>query len=665
MKPLCLFALSILLCTCVLGAQEASPPDAQALTKPVTLAVKGEALSDVMAMLGKQTGLKLRVTKDIADQKATIFVDNKPLKDVLDSLATIFGYRLSVVKQTDGSKVYELWESPKTKLAREAATTGAEAAAWQEMDKRIREIAASTPTEQKQCQQELKQLLARCSEKGSVTPEENTQAIALNARFGPAVALARFYTKLSPVAIQALQAHASVYLDTDTSEAEWRLPQDVYADLVARATSEDNPSWTSRPPAGCNIQCMVAGSVDNAPRDMLAFMCFCTVWPPEGDRQGKSPGPSACLSPGVAIGDAAPEQQVKLPNADDDGTLAKQVTFTAKELADEADLYGQTEKSPRIFVTRSDILSLLHRKMGVQSISDYHSYWFAWDAQISQTVKEVLDHLPEMIARSAKKDQEEGRQVAVPKSNPMWGWDGTCVQMRERFPYKLDEIEIPNRTIRRLRTNLAQNRYLDFGDAAEAAALTIDQSGELIGKWDRLIKVRGVDYRSSVDLFDVMTALSDASFELYAHLTDVQKRAVMANGLRASDLMPSQLDDFVQCLGALPGEHPKEGERRVGIYKYGIRVDKPQPDSTMSALIRLVRRESENYICPVPGTLAVPLKAQSPEDARQQFLKQFPDLDKRPHFFGRDMGYVMILLFPDGTTKERPIKLYAPVTLTK
>jgi hypothetical protein len=97
MTKLYLFLLSLLLCTGAWAGEDGALANNQPLSKPVTLAVKGESLSYIAGMLGKQTGVKLRVTKDITEQKATIFVDFRPLKDVMDGLSTI-GYRWSVVK---------------------------------------------------------------------------------------------------------------------------------------------------------------------------------------------------------------------------------------------------------------------------------------------------------------------------------------------------------------------------------------------------------------------------------------------------------------------------------------------------------------------------------------------------------------------------------------
>lgn len=68
-------------------------PTDPGLDKTVNLAIKGEALWDVMKMLNKQTGVQLRASHEIVDQKATIFVDNKPLREVMNGLVTVFPYK--------------------------------------------------------------------------------------------------------------------------------------------------------------------------------------------------------------------------------------------------------------------------------------------------------------------------------------------------------------------------------------------------------------------------------------------------------------------------------------------------------------------------------------------------------------------------------------------
>lgn len=67
-------------------------PNEPALDKSVTLVVKGEDLSEIMLMIEKQTGARVRVAKEIAYQKATIFIDDKPLREVMEGLSSLLGY---------------------------------------------------------------------------------------------------------------------------------------------------------------------------------------------------------------------------------------------------------------------------------------------------------------------------------------------------------------------------------------------------------------------------------------------------------------------------------------------------------------------------------------------------------------------------------------------
>ena len=121
--------------------------DDAAFDKPVTLAVKGEAVYDVVLNLKKQTDVKLSVAKNIADRKITVFVDEKPLKDVMNGLETLLGYRWN--KKTSGDKVgYELCEDPKTRKAREDHKKKIAENAWKELESQIKlkaELSSKTP----------------------------------------------------------------------------------------------------------------------------------------------------------------------------------------------------------------------------------------------------------------------------------------------------------------------------------------------------------------------------------------------------------------------------------------------------------------------------------------------------------------------------------------
>lgn len=61
------------------------------LARPVTLAVKGTALSDLCAALRQQTGVSLAAGPSVADEKMTVFCERAPLRDVMQQLSQPFG----------------------------------------------------------------------------------------------------------------------------------------------------------------------------------------------------------------------------------------------------------------------------------------------------------------------------------------------------------------------------------------------------------------------------------------------------------------------------------------------------------------------------------------------------------------------------------------------
>ncbi len=660
MRTAILLLLSVVFCASAWAAEYVSPAD-QAFKQPVTLAVKGEALSDIMAMLSKQTGVKLRTAKDIADQKATIFVDKCPLKDVIAGLKTIYGYRFSVVPVGDG-KVYELWESLKTKREGESTAQGLTGAARKEIDRRIREVAALTPEDQAKIKDQLRLLESRSQR----TPEEKKELGALRSKVGPGAVIAKIYASLSPDIISALSSDCNVYFDSATTESEWRLPESVVQDISKRAPDQVE-QWNGIPSGGCNVS---LGFWQNGNQLSASFSAN-GIW--DGSDGGRKMSISVGGSPGgpVTIGEAKPEGlETKLPNVAGNDVLDKEVTFTPKELADEADLYGQTETSPSILVNHSDILSLLYKKLGVQSISDHHSYWFTLDVNQPQTVKYLLDHLSVTIAKSDEKALAKYlRQPGDPKSDPVWGSDGKLVLMRERFPRELDALEAPNRVIRRLRTNQLQNRYLDLDDVAEVAALSTDQTYALLRAERRLIYVRGVDY-DTMETANAHRAPFDPAVRFYSRLSEPQRGALRGKGLQVGSLKQDQFQMLAKCMAPLMQPAKQEQPvRRVGIWYADVRLDKPQsdkPDDTMPVAVRLVKRESRKYDLRVSaggGYVARSATAESPEDALKELLAAMPDAKNRSHFLGREMGYTMLFDLPDGTTKEQSIVLYQPVAV--
>lgn len=656
MRLLYLFVLSMLFCcTCVLGAQEPSPPDAQALSKPVTLAVKGEALSDIADMLSKQVGTAVRVARDIADRKVTVLVDKRLFKDVLNELEAIFGCRWSIVKSSSGVTIYEIAEPQKARLAREAAMKSAEDAVWEEWEARIRQAIQMSVTGDRKKMSDIYKQMAM---KREMTDEDRLQYGLYAAASDIGSCIGRLYLSLPPESREMLRSGCEIYFDTETSEPQYRIPKAIADDITTKLA--DWPH-TPKPTGSYNFE--IDASVSDG--QLLSQPC-CSQYTLDKDGKWKPGGAmgGALCSP-VVVPKARPTYpQTKLPRQGDDSILDKQTSFTARELADEADLFGQTESSPHIYAGRSDILSLLHRKLGLQVISDHYMGWAEYKPGEPVTARQMLTGEWDTRSAEAKAFPWHGYfDTYKPRPAPDWGWDGSCLYIREQYPYELTAGEVPNRLLKLWRAHYAQRQYFDLDDTAGIDSLTDERSASWQRNWGRLIKVRGTDYSHA----EYPTIGCTSEFKFYGGLSDSQKRRVLSDGLRVQDLSLAQVDLLVQCIPeAEESQKASDSQlRRVGIYKGRFRVDRPGADSVMPASVRIDRRPSQNYALFIDSPFGKQITAMSPEDALSQFRKQHPGLDKNPYFLGRDAGYILTLQFPDGTTKELPIMLYEPAQTTE
>lgn len=639
---LCFAMLSLLFCTGAWAGETGMVPSDEPLHKPVTLAVKGKSLADVMTLLAKQTGAKVRVRKDIADQKTSLFVDARPLKYVLDGLSTIFGYRWSIVKSGSGT-IYELWEPEKGKLARRAAVEGALELSRQAFDSLMRQYVQLSATDPSKLRAMRDALLER---RGRLTHEEVMQCELIDRVLHETwvgAGIAKLCLSLSPDAFTALRSGGRVYFDTDTSEAEWRIPDDMAKQFTARLVQNWRGVSGSRPSGHYNLRMNPLA----ASRGQLYFQPDLNVYAAQSGKLILSS--SSQIGGSVTIPKLEPtDPQIRLPNSGNAEMLDKSVAFSARELVDECDLSGQTDRSSPTIVSRSDLLALLHRKLGVQIISDYYTDWLPCEPGKAHTVRQILDSLG---------------NGTEPSADPKWGWDGECLYVRERFPYTKDAAEVPNRLLERWRHDYARQQCFDLDDTADIASLTNDQLTWAGGiYWERLIRVKGVKYTQACVFPNI--AGSMRQFRFYGSLDEGQKRLACGNGLGTGSLSTLQADRLDGVMASMNEDWDRcdTEVRRVGVYnEYGIRIDKPDADTTMPVSVRIEKRQSRGYLLGLGDTYRYTVTASSPEDAWRKFLSKSSDGCRGPHYFARDVGYAMILAFQDGSTRELLMPLYEPI----
>lgn len=643
MRRFCRLLLLVLISVSAHAAGVVPTPDEETLNVPVTLAAKGMSLSDLAAVLSRQTGARVQATKEIADDKATVLVSKKPLREVLTGLELVSGgrWRWSVVRNEKGT-AYELWEPSTSRSIRRQAEASLEGAMPEDVDSALDRIIETSKRDHAAIFARSSELI-RLMKVRNLTTDEHEELVLLDSAIGVGPAAARMYRMLSPEVRELLTSGCKAYFDTNTSEPEWRIPPEIASGLAkAVAEATNNPRFeTDLQHHAWNIK-IAAASGKGVPTVYGEF----SHYDPRADSspQSSGGGPGFLLE----LPNSTPPTRAKpqLPMAPDDGTLSRQISFTTKELADEANLYDRVDTDPLVDAGRDDVLALLHRKLGVQVIADSRTGWSRFRPGEARTVADVLSHIGDKM---------------VPKASPEWGWDGTYLFMREQYPYQSCVREIPNRVLTKAKTDVREQGCLSLDSVADTMYWT--QRSEVFSTMhsQRLTREKGVDYRDKIgaDLGGGGPVLT-----FYGLLTAVQRESILRGGLRVADLSPSQRDALPTCGKDEIEDREKRraAERGVGVYnKNGLRIDKVQPgsESGWPDMVRLERRGSDRfflYVGPILPSTAQPraemVTAPTPQAAWEKCVALYPTLAKSPHFFGTDANYVMVLTSPDGTTKE-------------
>jgi RNA polymerase sigma-70 factor (ECF subfamily) len=89
------------------------------LTRKVTLAFKGTALSDLCEHLRTETGVYVSAGPSVADEKVTLFCKQMPLREVMRQLSRPFGYAWVRSRKEGGEYRYELVQDLRSQLLEE------------------------------------------------------------------------------------------------------------------------------------------------------------------------------------------------------------------------------------------------------------------------------------------------------------------------------------------------------------------------------------------------------------------------------------------------------------------------------------------------------------------------------------------------------------------
>ncbi|MHB1002088.1 MAG: hypothetical protein ACYC27_22845 [Armatimonadota bacterium] len=472
---------------------------------PITLAVKGEALSDVMDLLEKQSGMNLRVSKAISDQKVTIFVDKQPLRDVMNALCSLFGYRWSLVKQEKGkSQIYELWEPESTRVKRQGRSA-------EEIDTAWNKLLTTKP--------------------GWLVLEAATQNNNSNTM---AHTYVRFCQSLPIEDINAIRTGYSVHYSTITNENKWRLSDDIAKGLVAGidpliVNESDGISLTLKS--------------TNPNRAGITLELDVLKVSPDGHLNKTNGYTNALLDEGIPLANVAGQLPFNMPEGTPlSATDPTIIDITRDDLIRESSVLISQSTASTIIVNRSDILALLHEKLGIQIISDHYSIFKRY-TPIKGKLESFLKSISSFTASAST--------------------DGKFVYSRVMEIYTADSEEAPNRILRPLQETYASKKILNLPILVQIGSLEPTQI--------RALK----DISEYLGLGQLGRTLNDrsiAAIHLYALLTPKQRQEALRNGVFVSSFTPNQRFVLLEMLAVTP---IRLAPGAVGIYsKNKFRIDK-------------------------------------------------------------------------------------------
>ena len=601
------------------------------LDKPVTLAVKGEALADILPLIEKQTGVRLKVAHDIADQKATIFVDDKPLKEVMAGLKTVFGFTWSY-SDFKGKRSYSLSMPVKLRREREDWHKKAVDKAWPEFEAEVKRLAEMPVKTREELDKMFDQ--TEWTEEGTIPAVYTVSHFDWERR---EKAVAHLYQTLSSDLVKALRDGMTICWSLDSPEPEWMIPaslQDEFREgTIFYSVEANQPETRKRKDYGTlRVELSVSSASDKFAVKVL-------------ERMGKAPdtmGYDGSIYDKL-LGRIVPFPKNALPRRADP---VGEISYTAKELEEEAAVLKSPEPwREEIYINRSDLLALFHKKLGLQIISDHYSHWYSWQPADKCPVKSILESLERFPGYRFKlKDPdklEEWYLALLTDEHPSadWGWDGKFLYMRAANPMKMDSREIPNPTLRRWQAASGAGS-LGLNEMAEMGVLPKDQRDMLEINHDRL----GIEVgRGGIGL--------DPAIRFYGLLSPSQRQLMLDGRLGTQAFNAEQRSALLALVPRAMNPEGRKGSR-VGIYdKAGRRVDKPDAAASevYPEFVRLAIKSQEEWYATedrqVAKTLDEALKEL--EDWERPLLRKFVHTT-----------YEMTLIYADGAETTRHMLIY-------
>jgi RNA polymerase sigma-70 factor, ECF subfamily len=439
------------------------------LTRKVSLASKGTALSDLCEHLRGETGIHLSAGNSVADEKVTVFCEKMPLREVMRQLSRPFGYTWLRSGQS-GEYRYELVQDLRSQLLEEELRN---------RDRHASLLAVAKEMERYRPYLDLspEEALARSR---SASPGEKK----LLERFAiDGWAAIQIYFRLSPQQFATLRAGQWLTFSAAPKPGELSLPPDLergilecqpYRRLLRR---EDGGLERRGPTRGVDWH----GSNDDSPNSLplTAFpevrAMVCVTMPEHELGQYAFEGCPGFREPGGwnwgpqgpwAVGRSP--SSLEPNNAAVNTRLARdpavQPRVSVEPLPHDPDLSaGENAAHPSgqssgRRVNSADVLEALHQASGIPIVADYYTRLYdpAAVSLHNQPLFEMLNRLGDAMRLR-------------------WNKDGSWLQFRSTSFYYDRVKEVPNRLLARWVASRRQHGFLTLEDLVEIAQLSDTQ----------------------------------------------------------------------------------------------------------------------------------------------------------------------------------------------
>jgi hypothetical protein len=513
------------------------------LAREVTLVFKGAALSDLCDQLQAQTGIPIAAGRSVADEKATIFCEKMPLRQVMREINRLFGDTW-LRSGKPGEYKYELDQALRSQLAEEELRNHDRDAAVLALDREMQKCRPYVGMSY----DELQKLAGEGGETGR---------FLLDVVHSPRWCGMQLYYRLTPADRRALFSGQELVFRPDTPNPERRLPAEWSRPLLMCAGP--GVSFGGR---YTELVDLPAAHVSQARLrlyrseggQLLLSVRMTAVW---NEGSGEATWDSERLlatgrSPSVANPDNARANTALRgrPPLDRVISLELNPSCPAVKSRRPGDLDPNLDRASlsldrsRPYALSSDVWEAIHRATGVPIIADFYTRLYPLD-------KLTIERRPLFDALCAAGDALGAR----------WTTDGGYLLCRSTSYFWDKLAEVPNRYLQRWVHDRDASGGLPLTDFLEMATMSDEQL-------DSAAVAEGIEHfwglREWVHLGGTPERWMRQHARLLAMLTPEQlRRTFQPQGLPFKELTPAQQQEVNQVRRQEIEAMERQGSRSI------------------------------------------------------------------------------------------------------